>query len=132
VRVGPPRVARVFVTTVAVVAAFAIIEIVRYAVLRPWWERNDFENFMVAGPLAIPVAVLAPKVSYRARDCWWVVIPYCALFLVAVCVWRSMLLPYRNWPPRPDEQAAIAYCPGQVADGRLVYRLDPASAQFGR
>lgn len=86
--------------------------------------RHHVEDFLVALPLVIPAALLAPKVSYRVRDCWWVLVPPLGLYLLAVCVWRSMLLPYRNWTPRPDEQAAIPYSPGLIADGRPVYRLN--------
>lgn len=54
---------------------------------------------------AAAVAVLAPYASYRRRD--WVLglVPLIGSYVCCVLAWRVALLPYRDWPPRRDEES---------------------------
>jgi hypothetical protein len=127
-RVGPSWLVRVVATALVLVGSFVLLEMFKDAVVVPWLGASGFVDFAILAPLAIPTVVLAPKVSYRARDSWWWFFPMAGFYLLAVCVWRSTLLPYRNWPPRVDERHAVVFCPGLVAGGRPVYRLDLTTA----
>jgi hypothetical protein len=55
---------------------------------------------------ALPMAWLAPKVSYRRRDAL-----LGPLFLRTV-VWRIAFLPHRDWTPRADEVPPVRYLRG--------------------
>ena len=80
--------------------------------------RELIEGRMGAGPLAdfgwiaVPMAAtawLAPRASYRRRDAlWWFIGPF-GLYLYLVIAWRLAFLPYRDWPPRPDEKPRVRW-----------------------
>ncbi|GAA0379987.1 hypothetical protein Acor_01460 [Acrocarpospora corrugata] len=55
--------------------------------------------------IPVPVlAILARRVSYRARDGLMYLIPiYGALVFAPTVFWRVVHLPLRDWPPRPEE-----------------------------
>ncbi|RIV38042.1 hypothetical protein [Micromonospora radicis] len=89
------------------------------------------------GWIAVPMAAtawLAPRASYRRRDASWWLAGGFGRYVFVVIVWRVALLPYRDWPPRPDEaprarwlregqQAGLWHLPGprgQAAGGREV------------
>ncbi|GAA4448397.1 hypothetical protein [Phytohabitans houttuyneae] len=74
--------------------------------------RELIEGAMGSGPLAdlgwiaVPVVVtawLAPRASYRRRDALWWFVGGAGLYIFVVIAWRVAFLPYRDWPPRPDE-----------------------------
>ncbi|GHJ52903.1 hypothetical protein Nm8I071_22100 [Nonomuraea sp. TT08I-71] len=94
--------------------------------------RELIEGTMGSGPLAdlgwiaVPMAAtawLAPRASYRPRDALWWLASGFGLYIFVVIAWRVAFLPYRDWPPRPDEasrvrwprdrqQAGLWYLPG--------------------
>jgi hypothetical protein len=51
---------------------------------------------------SLVTAWLAPLVSYRRRDALWSLILWGWPF--GILAWRVAYLPYRDWPPRPDEK----------------------------
>ena len=53
-------------------------------------------------------AVLAPRVSYRWFDCLLVLVPIYSLFWAFKILWRVSYLPFRDWPPRPDEVSRLS------------------------
>ncbi|MEU8264760.1 hypothetical protein AB0C02_29590 [Micromonospora sp. NPDC048999] len=79
------------------------------------------EATMGTGPLAnfgwiaVPMAAtawLAPRASYRCRDAlWWFTGPVGGLYIFVVIAWRLAFLPYRDWPPRPDEASRVRRLP---------------------
>jgi len=50
-------------------------------------------------------ALMARRVSYRWFDAFLVLIPIVGLVLLCRFAWRLAFLPYRDWPPRPEEAA---------------------------
>jgi hypothetical protein len=67
--------------------------------------------------------VVAPLVSYRRRDAVAWLIPPLGLLLTARLVWRLTLLPYRDWPPRPEEANRYRRTTFHTVDGAPLYRL---------
>ena len=68
------------------------------------------------GWIAVPMAAtawLAPRASYRRRDAlWWFTGPVGGLYIAVVIAWRLAFLPYRDWPPRPDEASRVRWLRG--------------------
>ncbi|MFF4894069.1 hypothetical protein [Micromonospora chersina] len=78
--------------------------------------RELIEGAMGSGPLAdlgwvaVPMAAtawLAPRASYRRRDALWWLASGFGLYIFVVIAWRVAFLPYRDWPPRPDEASRV-------------------------
>ncbi len=57
------------------------------------------------------MAFLCPKVSYRSRDAFLVLVPFYGWFFFGMIVWRLTGLPHRDWAPRVDEVLASAHAP---------------------
>ena len=76
--------------------------------------------------LLVPASVtawLAPRVAYRWFDGLWWLFPPLGLALLVQSVWRATLLPYRNWPPRPEEVQRLRPIDSVTVAGRAVYLL---------
>ncbi|SCL17650.1 hypothetical protein GA0074692_0218 [Micromonospora pallida] len=80
--------------------------------------RELIEGAMGSGPLAdlggiaVPMAAtawLAPRASYRRRDALWWLAGGFGLYIFVVIAWRVAFLPYRDWPPRPDEVSRVRW-----------------------
>ena len=78
------------------------------------------------GPQSTPfwvgllMVALLSRVSYRPRDLLiFLFVPIYWLWVVARVASRLMFLPYRDWPPRPDEWDRMLIVAGRV------YVLDP-------
>jgi hypothetical protein len=77
------------------------------------------------GRIAVPMGVtawLAPHGSYRRRDALWWFLPPAGLYIFAVIAWRVALLPYRDWPPRPDEASRVHWLPDRQRAGLWYLR----------
>jgi hypothetical protein len=74
--------------------------------------------------------VVAPLVSYRRRDAVAWLIPPLGLLLTVRLVWRLTLLPYRDWPPRPEEAQRWRPTQFRTAEGAPMY-LTASSQQAG-
>lgn len=48
-------------------------------------------------------AVMAPKVSYRRRDCFFLFVPVWSYVFTFVVLWRLTGLAHRDWSHRPEE-----------------------------
>jgi hypothetical protein len=48
-------------------------------------------------------AVVATRVSYRWFDALLLLVPFLGLVFLVKFSWRMASLPYRDWPPRPEE-----------------------------
>jgi peptidoglycan/LPS O-acetylase OafA/YrhL len=48
-------------------------------------------------------AVVATRVSYRWFDALLLLVPFLGLIFLVKFSWRMASLPYRDWPPRPEE-----------------------------
>jgi hypothetical protein len=62
-----------------------------------------------------------PLVSYRRRDVLLMGIPLYNLGLFGQTLWRLTYLPYRDWPPRPDEAARWRQLRHPSRPGALLY-----------
>ncbi|MEW2386345.1 hypothetical protein AB0873_30340 [Micromonospora sp. NPDC047707] len=80
--------------------------------------RELIEGVMGTGPfadlgwIAVPMAAtawLAPHASYRRRDALWWLVGGPGLYIFIVIAWRVAFLPYRDWPPRPDEASRVRW-----------------------
>ncbi|MGW4154176.1 hypothetical protein ACWEDF_13600 [Micromonospora chersina] len=80
--------------------------------------RELIEGAMGSGPLAdlgwvaVPMAAtawLAPRASYRRRDALWWLAGGFGLYIFVVIAWRVAFMPYRDWPPRPDEASRVRW-----------------------
>lgn len=81
----------------------------------------DLGHGLAFAVTALLCAVLLPHVSYRRRD--WLFIAFVPIWNIVVACrlgWRLALLPYRDWPPRPDERGRVRAIPGTE-----LYELDP-------
>lgn len=107
--------------------------------------RELIEGVMGSGPfadlgwIAVPMAAtawLAPRASYRRRDALWWLAGGFGLYIFVVIAWRVAFLPYRDWPPRPDEasrirwprdrqQAGLWYLSGDVSEEGRGSRRSP-------
>lgn len=98
--VAPTRPRPFWLRVIAFGAMAAAIGFVQNAIddlPRPW-------SYLVASAcLGLPIALIAPRVSYRRRDALWALFPVAAYFVLVSFGWRLTYLPYRNWLPRPDE-----------------------------
>jgi hypothetical protein len=71
------------------------------------WPWEGFLTVAVPSSLFFIGALIAmPLVSYRRRDSLLVLIPFYAIYLAGRVGFRLANLPARDWPPRPDENAA--------------------------
>lgn len=58
----------------------------------------------VASAITLPIfAVLAPRVSYRWFDAFWLLVPVYSLVWAFKILWRVTFLPLRDYRPRDDE-----------------------------
>ncbi|SCG46072.1 hypothetical protein [Micromonospora inositola] len=107
----PPlgRVPRTVITVLLVIAVMIPALLIRDLIA----ARTGLAPLADAGAVVVPMAVLAwlaPRVSYRRRDALlWPVGVGGYVFLVIA--WRLAYLPYRDWPPRPDEAAHARWLP---------------------
>ncbi len=67
------------------------------------------------------VAVAAPRVSYRWSAIVLGLIPFSLPYLLARIGWRLADLPYRDWPPRPEEAAGWRALGHPGRPGRVIY-----------
>ncbi|AXO38001.1 MULTISPECIES: hypothetical protein [Micromonospora] len=70
------------------------------------------------------VVAVAPLVSYRRRDAVAWLLPPLGLLLTARLAWRLTLLPYRDWPPRPEEARRCRRAPVGADEGTTLYQLE--------
>jgi hypothetical protein len=83
------------------------------ALLSVPWLVSEASRRIGSGPLGLwppPTLVLlvlgtllASRVSYRWFDAFLLLIPIVGLVLLWRFAWRLSFLPYRDWPPRPEE-----------------------------
>ncbi|WP_319463160.1 hypothetical protein [Micromonospora sp. RTP1Z1] len=82
--------------------------------------RTGLRPLADVGAVVVPMAVtawLAPRVSYRRRDAlFWPV--GVGGYIFVVIAWRLAYLPYRDWPPRPDEAPRARRLPDPRYAGR--------------
>ena len=90
----------------------------------------DSHGHLVLGPQSTPfwvgllVVAFLSRVSYRPRDLLiFLFVPIYWLWVAARVASRLMFLPYRDWPPRPDEWDRM-----RIVAGR-VYVLDPPGSE---
>lgn len=72
------------------------------------FDIGESARFDLSGDLAVLLLMLgtalaAPLVSYRRRDCLFVLVPLWGVMWYGRVVWRVAYLPYRDWAPRTDE-----------------------------
>jgi hypothetical protein len=86
-----------------------------------------------SGDSMVPIVVLfvlgalaAGRVSYRWFDAFLVLIPIYGLFFLVKLAWRLALLPYRDWPPRPEEAPHWRKVAHPSRPGAGLYLVDPA------
>jgi hypothetical protein len=72
-------------------------------------------------------ALVAPRVSYRWFDAYLLLIPIVGLFYLGRFAWRLSLLPYRDWPPRPDEAPRWRKVAHPSRPGAGLYLVDRTS-----
>jgi len=77
--------------------------------------------------LLIVGALIARRVSYRWFDAFLLVIPLFGLIYVWRFAWRLAFLPYRDWPPRPDEAARWVKVAHPSSPGAGLYLVNPAA-----
>lgn len=94
-----PRSAWVRGTVTAVAVAISLV--CTPPMFETWWGTAIALAVLVV--TVVFFLLVARRVSYRRRDVWMVVVPWFGNYLIGKAVWRLMGLPYRDWPPRPDE-----------------------------
>ncbi len=123
----PRPVALRLVCTVVIVAALASV---------PWLVSHAGRRIdgVPSGLWPPPVLVLlvlgalvATRVSYRWFDAILLLIPILGLFYLWRFAWRLSLLPYRDWPPRPDEAPRWRKVAHPSRPGAGLYLVDPTS-----
>jgi hypothetical protein len=67
---------------------------------------------LLLGAAVIAELVILPRVSYRFRDVLWMWFPLVGAVLAVKLLFRAMLLPRRDWTPRPDELPVTVRLPG--------------------
>ncbi|MFD2077553.1 Protein of unknown function [Actinopolymorpha cephalotaxi] len=64
---------------------------------------SDSGSGLTALYVLVVYGALGRLVSYRRRDCFFVLIPFWNIFWTLRIAWRIAFLPCRDWKPRPDE-----------------------------
>jgi hypothetical protein len=72
-------------------------------------------------------ALIARRVSYRWFDAFLLLIPLFGLIYMWRFAWRLSFLPYRDWPPRPDEAPHWRKVAHPDRPGAGLYLVDPAA-----
>lgn len=72
-------------------------------------------------------ALIARRVSYRWFDAFLLMIPLFGLIYLWRFAWRLSFLPYRDWPPRPDEASRWVKVAHPSRPGAGLYLVDPAA-----
>jgi hypothetical protein len=130
---APPRIhselARFTVATIAVVTVVVGWLVVVARAGRPGHHRGP--EIAALFVWALFVWICAPLVSYRRRDIAFGLLctPIGMAWLTGKIVYRLMLLPYRDWNPRPDEPAVWTRIPDPNRPGRMLF---PAAGRAER
>jgi hypothetical protein len=69
-------------------------------------------------------ALVASRVSYRWFDAFLLLIPIVGLFYLWRFAWRLSFLPYRDWPPRPEEAPSWRKVAHPDRPGAGLYLVD--------
>jgi len=76
--------------------------------------------------LMVVGAFIARRVSYRWFDAFLLLIPLVGLIYLWRFAWRLSFLPYRDWPPRPDEAPRWVKVAHPSRPGAGLYLVDPS------
>ena len=82
--------------------------------------------------LVVLGGLVASQVSYRWRDGLLLLIPIVGIFYLWLFAWRLALLPYRDWPPRPNEAAHWRKVSHPARPGAGLYLVDRSDAAPSR
>lgn len=81
-------------------------------------EEGPAGDLLAAMPMALVGVLLLPafrRVSFRKRDwLFFLLLPLWGLVIVWKVGFRLTSLPYRDWPPRPDEDDCARRVPGTM------------------
>lgn len=102
-----PRTTRVRIGITALVSG-AIVALwwsSLHLVLRPTFGHSVITDWLALLIPVVPTAVLCRLGGYRWFDALGWIFPPWGMVLTARMAWRASLLPYRNWPARPGDEA---------------------------
>lgn len=121
---GQPRVASSVVATSAIAGALAGatlsgVDFLALAALQQGAPEHlgALPALALAGHavLLATLVVVLPRVSWRRRDALWALVPFAVPVVLGLAAGRAVSLPYRTWPPRPDELERVAAVAGDPA-----------------
>jgi hypothetical protein len=106
----------------AVAAGFVVLDLAIFLVVNELAHRRAPEaRWFVADTVdllagGLPGVLLLPayrRVSFRKRDVlFFLLLPFWGLVIAWKVGFRLTSLPYRDWPPRPDQEARTHIVPG--------------------
>ena len=131
---GRPRWLRHVSAAVFVVLDLAIFLAVhelarRHGLPEERWFVADTVDLVASGLAGVLLLPAYYRVSFRKRDVlFFLLLPFWGIVIAWKVGFRLASLPYRDWPPRPDEDART-----QIVPGTAFYVLLPAgeSGQHG-
>lgn len=108
-----------------VAAAFVGLDVAIFFAVRGWVDSQDLpfatwfvEDSLVLLGSALPGILLLPfyrRVSFRRRDVlFFALLPLWGFVIAWKVGFRLTSLPYRDWPPRPDEYPRTRWIPNST------------------
>ena len=103
---------------VTVVVGYGGRDLARTSWLGEWLEEGPASDLLEAMPMTLVGVLLLPafgRVSFRKRDwLFFFLVPLWGLVIAWKVGFRLTSLPYRDWPPRPDEVDRARRVPGTM------------------